>query len=312
VALIVAAAVTLGLTPLAARLAHALGVVDRPGELKVQTRPVAYLGGLAIFAGMVGPVAGTRVSLVFPLGMALILGLADDITNLSARARLAGEVGIGVTAVVVLPGSPTVFGAITVVITVVALLNAINLLDGLDGLASSVGAIAALGFACTLAAPERSVALALGGALIGFLAWNRPPAHIYAGDAGSYLIGTALAVLLCLTVTSSDGLAPAAGALLFVGVPVADTTVAIVRRQRAGRPLFEGDRGHVYDQLVDRGWAPARVTIAAAAAQGLLVAVGLGAGSLAGPQAVAVVGAVIAVVGVTVLWAFTSPTSWVP
>jgi hypothetical protein len=54
------------------------------------------------------------------------------------------------------------------------------------------------------------------------------------------------------------------------------------------------------------------VTIAAAAAQGLLVAVGLGAGSLAGPQAVAVVGAVIAVVGVTVLWAFTSPTSWVP
>ena len=96
------------------------------------------------------------------------------------------------------------------------------------------------------------------GALVGFLLWNRPPARIYLGDAGSYLVGTALAILLALTATEHGTEAPTAGALLFVAVPVADTTVAIVRRWRAGQPLRQGDRGHVYDQLVDRGWTTGR------------------------------------------------------
>src|SRR4029453_10608293 len=84
------------------------------------------------------------------------------------------------------------------------------------------------------------------------------PARIYLGDAGSYLVGTGLALLLALTATADEGVATTAGALLFVAVPVADTTIAIVRRRRAGRPLLEGDRGHIYDQLVDRGWSAER------------------------------------------------------
>jgi UDP-GlcNAc:undecaprenyl-phosphate/decaprenyl-phosphate GlcNAc-1-phosphate transferase len=308
VALIIAAAVTLLATPVAARVAVRVGVVDRPGPLKVQQRPVPYLGGVAVFAGLAGPVAWAQPALLVPLGLALLLGLADDVADVSPQLRLAGEVAIGGSAAIALPGSLSPAGAAATVLAVVALLNAVNLLDGLDGLATSVAALGALGFSVVLDGDARVTAFGLGGALLGFLAWNRPPARIYLGDAGSYLVGTGLALLLALTATSDDGMATTAGALLFVAVPVTDTTVAIVRRRRAGRPLFQGDRGHVYDQLVDRGWSSQRSTLACAATQAGFVALGLVASRLALGAGVALVACVVALVGAAALWAFTAPS----
>jgi UDP-GlcNAc:undecaprenyl-phosphate GlcNAc-1-phosphate transferase len=308
VALIVAAVVAVVTTPLAARVANAVGVVDRPGPLKVQQQPVPYLGGVVVFAGLAGPVAGAQPALLVPLSMALLLGLADDAVDVTARVRLAGEVLIGITAAVALPGALSIPGIVAIVLVVVGLLNAVNLLDGLDGLAASVVALGALGFAAVLDGDARVTALALAGALLGFLAWNRPPARIYLGDAGSYLAGVALALLLALTAASDGGTGTTAGALLFVAVPAADTTIAIVRRRRARRPLFRGDRGHVYDQLVDRGWSPNRSVVTCAAAQAVFVALGLAASALGGAPGVALAVGVIAVVGACGLWAFTAPS----
>jgi UDP-GlcNAc:undecaprenyl-phosphate GlcNAc-1-phosphate transferase len=308
VALIIGAVVTLLATPLAARLARRMGVVDRPGPLKVQQLPVPYLGGVAVFAGLAGPVAWAQPALLVPLGLALLLGLADDVADVSPPVRLAGEIAIGVTAAITMPGRMSVAGGVATTLVVVALLNAVNLLDGLDGLATSVTALGALGFSVVLDGDARVTAMALAGALLGFLAWNRPPARIYLGDAGSYLVGTGLALLLVLTATSDEGTATTAGALLFVAVPVADTTIAIVRRRRAGRPLFQGDRGHVYDQLVDRGWSSQMSTLACAASQAGFLALGLAASALPNGAGVALVAVVVAVVGATALWAFTAPS----
>jgi UDP-GlcNAc:undecaprenyl-phosphate/decaprenyl-phosphate GlcNAc-1-phosphate transferase len=172
-----------------------------------------------------------------------------------------------------------------------------------------VAAIGALGFSVALDGDARVAAMALAGALAGFLVWNRPPARIYLGDAGSYLVGTGLALLLVLAFVSDEGLATATGALLFVAVPVADTTIAIVRRRRAGRPLFQGDRGHVYDQLVDRGWSSERATLACAAAQAAFVGLGLAAGAIADGPALALVAVVIVIVGGGALWTFTAPSA---
>lgn len=307
-ALIVALAVTVVTTPLAARVARAAGIVDHPGPLKVQQRPVPYLGGVAVFAGLAGPVAWAQPALLVPLGLALALGLADDAADVSPGLRLVGEGAIGGAAVAALPGSLSPAGVVVTVVVVVALLNAVNLLDGLDGLASSVAAIGAVGFAVVLDGDARVIAMALAGAMLGFLVWNRPPARIYLGDAGSYLVGTGLALLVAMTFLAEDGIATPAGALLFVAVPVADTTIAIVRRLRAGRPLFQGDRGHVYDQLVDMGWSSQRSVVACAAAQAALVALGLAASAVPDGLAVALVAVVIAVVGGGALWAFTAPS----
>jgi hypothetical protein len=75
------------------------------------------------------------------------------------------------------------------------------------------------------------------------------------------------------------------GAALFVAVPVADTAVAVVRRLRAGRALFRGDRGHVYDQLIDKGWGSVHVIVVCIAVQGLRVGIGVAIGNL--PAAIA-------------------------
>jgi UDP-GlcNAc:undecaprenyl-phosphate/decaprenyl-phosphate GlcNAc-1-phosphate transferase len=296
-------------SPLAARLATWLGLVDRPGPLKVHARPVPYLGGLAVLVALIGPMAGVRSSLLIPLALACALGIADDATDLPAGLRLVLEVGIGVVAAWVV--APHDAGHVVLgVIAVLVLVNAVNLLDGLDGLAAGVAAFAAIGFFVVLAGSSATLALALTGALAGFLVWNVPPARVYLGDAGSYLIGTALAMLF--VAASQHHAAVASAAFLFVGVPVADTSIAIVRRMRARTPLLRGDRGHVYDQLVDRGWSSKLAVVACVGAQAALTAAGIGIATLAGGLAVGLTAAIVIVVGAAAVVAFTSPRAWSP
>jgi UDP-GlcNAc:undecaprenyl-phosphate GlcNAc-1-phosphate transferase len=309
VALIVGFVVAVVAAPIAALLARRLGFVDSPGLLKVQADPVPYLGGVAVFVALAVPVAVARPLLLLPLALSLALGLMDDRNGPSPAARLIVEVAIGAVAGWLVPVPGPLGGVITAAL-VVGMLNAVNLLDGLDGLASGVSLISAVGFAFLLEGDLRVLALALAGGLAGFLVWNRPPARIYLGDAGSYLIGTALAMLLAASFAEGDSLAVSSGAVLFVAVPVADTAVAIVRRLRAGRSLLYGDRGHIYDQLVDRGWNSVAVVAVCIAAQGLLVAIGVAIGSLGDGVAVGITAVLVAIFGIVALLAFTAPGTW--
>jgi len=296
-------------TPLVAVVARRLGFVDAPGRLKVQDDPVPYLGGIAVFVALAGPVAAERPLLLLPIGLALVLGLIDDHGGASAATRLILAAGVGVVAALVLP----VHGFVDVLVTValvVGMLNAINLLDGLDGLASGVSVMAAIGFAFVVEGEFQVLALALAGSLLGFLVWNRPPARIYLGDAGSYLIGTVLAMLLVVSLVEGDSLAQSSGAVLFVAVPVADTAVAIVRRFRARRPLLQGDRGHIYDQLVDRGWESLAVVAVFISAQGALVALGIAIGGLAAGIAISVTAVVMVMLATFSVLTFTTPGTW--
>jgi UDP-GlcNAc:undecaprenyl-phosphate/decaprenyl-phosphate GlcNAc-1-phosphate transferase len=307
VALIVGFVIAVVATPVAAAIATKVGLVDRPGPLKVHHRPVPYLGGAAVMAAIVGPVAGAHPYVLIPLAMAFVLGLADDLGDLTPVARILVEIGIGVAAAFV-PAHHELPRVLLGVVVVVLLLNAINLLDGLDGLATIVGVGSACGFAVALRGSSAVLPLALAGALVGFLVWNRPPARVYLGDAGSYLIGTALAVSMLDALQRPA--AVAAGATLFVGVAAADTGVAILRRLRARRPLLRGDRGHVYDQLVDRGWPTIGAVGALAIAQAALTTAGIAIGRLSAGAALAATTGVIAVVGGTAIALFTSPRSW--
>jgi len=263
-------------TPLAGGLARRLGILDRPGPLKVQRKPVPYLGGLAVFAATSAVAGGFRPGLLIPLALALALGLADDARDIGAGTRLLCEIGIGIVAGLLLStGLAGVLGPAATAVAVVTLLNAVNLIDGLDGLASGVSMVSALGFAVLLGGDERILALALAGALGGFLVYNRPPARIYLGDAGSYFVGTALALLLASAWDGGQSVANGIAAIGLVGAVLGETAVAIIRRWRARRPLFEGDRSHLYDQLVDRGWPVRRVLVFSIAIQVTLTAVAI-------------------------------------
>jgi UDP-GlcNAc:undecaprenyl-phosphate GlcNAc-1-phosphate transferase len=241
---LVAVAVALVVTPLAIVVARRTGIMDRPGALKSQTAPVPYLGGVAVLAGAAVGAAIGRPSVLIPLVLALALGVADDRWDVPPPLRIAGEVVIG---------DGWVAAVLLVVITML-LTNGMNLLDGLDMLAAGVAAVAAGGFALLVHGSGRELAVALAAALVGFLVFNRPPARIYLGDGGTYLLGTALAVLLAASwapgVAAPIGLA----ALVLVAVPSGEVAFAVIRRRRGRQSLTAGDRGHPYDRLVARGW----------------------------------------------------------
>ena len=299
-ALFAALGVALVATPLAAVLARRFGVVDRPGPLKVQQTPVPYLGGLAVFAALAVPVASVRPALLAPLGFAAALGLADDVASISARVRLVAEIGLGLLAGGVVAAPPGgILGMVVTAVLVVGLVNAVNLIDGLDGLAGGVACASATGFAF-LGGPGAVPAAAAAGALGGFLVYNRPPARIYLGDSGSYLVGTVLAIAAATAMDDPGGVSGWAAIPLLVALPVLDTAVAILRRRRARRPLFTGDRSHIYDQLVDRGRTRVQSVVAMVVLQAILTATGVFtanvAASIALPAAAAVIGMLALVV----------------
>jgi UDP-GlcNAc:undecaprenyl-phosphate GlcNAc-1-phosphate transferase len=294
----IALAVALVMTPVARRVSFALGILDRPGPLKVQREPVAYLGGAAVFVALAAAIAVDHPSWIVPLALATALGIADDVRSISPRLRLLAQCTVGAAAGVVVP-APGPVGVLVTAAFVVVLVNAVNLLDGMDALASSVVATSAFAFAL-LGGVVRDPALALGGALVGFLAYNRPPARIYLGDGGSYLIGTALALLAAAAVDGQGASAWIALPLL-VALPLADTAIAVLRRARNHRPLFEGDRSHVYDQLADRGWPVTRIVLALVAVQCVLAGAGLAAWHVNAVAAAGIAGACV-LAGAAVVW----------
>jgi UDP-GlcNAc:undecaprenyl-phosphate/decaprenyl-phosphate GlcNAc-1-phosphate transferase len=277
----IALAVTLAATPLAMVAATRLGIVDHPGPLKPQAAPVPYLGGAAVFTGvMVGALVG-RPTVLVPLGAALCLGLADDRFDLSPPFRLIGQLAVGAAVVATCPVHLTgSLAAILIVAVTVLVINGVNLIDGLDMLAPGVVAVAAAGFAVALHGTGRQLAIAVAAALVGFVVYNRPPARVYLGDGGSYLLGTALTVLLAQSWAPGLPAHLGTAALALVALPVAEVSFAVIRRVRSHRSLMAGDRGHPYDRLVDRGWprpaaSMAYIGMEVVLATGALVAVHL-------------------------------------
>lgn len=294
--LVLAAVITLVATPVAAAVARRTGIVDRPGPLKTHARPVPYLGGAAVFLGLgVGLVLAGQPELLVPLVLALALGIVDDARPMPPAVRLAAEAIIGVAAGLVAPGDAP--SRVLTAVFVVMLLNAVNLLDGQDGLASAVGLVSALGFVW-IGGDARTLGLALAGALAAFLVFNRPPARIYLGDGGAYLLGTALALAPGLAGGGAGEWSVWFAAPLVVAIPLVDTAIAVLRRARTGAPLLAGDRSHLYDQLVDRGLDVTASTAVCAGAQVVFTAVGIVLAFASAPVAIAGTGVVtVAVLG---------------
>lgn len=278
--LIVAAAVCLGWCAFALWLGPRIGFVDRPDSspLKTHTRAAIPLGGVGVFLGVhLGAVVRGDIDVVLLVssGVVLVLGLIDDRLGLSPRVRLGVEI---LAALILVAGTGSIVGPLQFVLgvlLVVFAINAVNLYDGLDGLAASAAAVTALGIAGVAAAYEASpaVPLELAAALGGFLVLGWHPAKVFLGDSGAYVIGLMLASSL-LHVAEGDSRALIAASSL-LGVFALDLLVTLLRRRRARRPLFTGDRSHIYDRLRDRGMSVPAVVAASAITQVLLVAIGL-------------------------------------
>ena len=257
---------------------------DKRGFHHTHETPISRFGGIAIAAAFVAVIiaAGFTFSFeplraVFRWGVILGslamfgLGLRDDFKPLGAKVKLLGQVGIAsavyfsgvqiemfsnpVTGTVYALGG---WGYFVTVFWLVALTNLINLIDGIDGLAGGISLmmmalLVYFGFNTPLFGTFLAVGMA--GALLGFLYFNFPPARIYMGDGGAYFLGFLIGAL-AITNSQKGAVAAALIAPIFaLALPIADVTLAILRRGLKGLPLFRPDRKHIHHKLVDLGFS---------------------------------------------------------
>jgi UDP-GlcNAc:undecaprenyl-phosphate GlcNAc-1-phosphate transferase len=161
-----------------------------------------------------------------------------------------------------------VTSSVVVVCVVVACCNATNLMDGLDGLCGGVTAVIAAGFLFlavhlaistggynpNLDAMRVVIAIALLGAVLGFIPYNFNPASIFMGDTGSMFLGFCCATMILLMAQGQHWRWFLASMVMFA-LPVLDTALAFARRWVNGRPLFSADKLHFHHQLVARGFS---------------------------------------------------------
>ena len=234
--------------------------------------------------------------------IACFIGLTDDILNIKPIRKILGQIlaaimlilagilpnlhRVGYPFILPLPANVImVLEVLMVVVFVLGATNSLNLLDGLDGLCAGVTAIIAVAMLLLsihlstwghsrVGDPVRIITcLGLVGGVCGFLPFNRYPAKIFMGDAGSMLLGFMVAAMMILFAEQVPRWLLAS--LVVFGLPILDTAVAVVRRVANRRALFLSDRGHIYDQMIDRGMPLKRTVTVCYALAGVYAVIGL-------------------------------------
>jgi UDP-GlcNAc:undecaprenyl-phosphate GlcNAc-1-phosphate transferase len=297
------------------RIALRTGAIDQPGIDRVHEKPMPVIGGSALFlafalaVGVASRLPGLEqvfrgssepLGVLVAGGLIYIVGLIDDVRDISAPAKVAGQVlaamvlvFLGVTMyyfkVPFVSGigslSPSVLPLITA-LWVVGMTNAVNLIDGLDGLAAGICAIASAALCIyglrlvhlgELGPDDLGplVAAATCGACVGFLPHNFHPAKIIMGDGGALFLGLELAAATMViggrTENGTGGIdvsgltffrfAPLFIPFFILGVPMVDTAFAIIRRTARRSSFAERDLGHLHHRLVRLGHGHRRAVL---------------------------------------------------
>lgn len=292
-ALVISIPVAFLTSPLSIRIAHKLGVIDRPKDARrVHKKPIPRFGGMAIFLG-------SMAALIIPAGMnekikvamiggilMYLLGIADDICDLKPAVKFLGQWGIA-TLVYALGVRITFIGnyfgadvtdahanvilsaGVAYIITVfwiVGITNAVNLMDGLDGLAAGCTAIMALSLAYVAyihgsrlgSMPVCIALVAVAGGCIGFLPYNFSPAKTFMGDGGALYLGYMIAVLSVISPLKRATVVGALIPMLTLAVPIFDTSLAMLRRALRHESIMKADKGHLHHHLMAAGFGQRR------------------------------------------------------
>ncbi len=292
-------------TPIVRRVAIRLGWLDRPHGHKTHDAPVPLLGGVAVYIGLVlgALVAHTldprlffdqEFELFAALAGGLVvlaLGTVDDMRDLGPLPKLLIQTGAAIPLAIAcggLPflsnpfgGEPLALGFLSIpiaVLWIVGLTNALNLIDGLDGLAVGVATICATTLLLNIW-PETGIysilAVTLFGASLAFLRFNFPPARIFLGDGGAFVLGFALAAASLGGFRKGTTLVTLLVPLVALGLPILNTALALARGIRLRRSPLRAHRDHLHDRLVRIGLAPRAAVLLLYAITGYLGGVAL-------------------------------------
>jgi UDP-N-acetylmuramyl pentapeptide phosphotransferase/UDP-N-acetylglucosamine-1-phosphate transferase len=270
--------VSLGGTGLALAALRRHAILDHPNERSSHAAPTPKGGGIVVVAVLLLAWAAAAPFmeaglLKFPLLLALAAGLAaisflDDLKGLPPLIRLVMHFAAATMGLFALPGAGSVFQGLLPPTLDMALslvlwvwfINLFNFMDGIDGITSIETAAIGLGLAAlALLTPwPDSIAFlgfSLAAAAMGFLCWNRPPAKIFLGDAGSVPLGFLLGWLLLAAAATGYWKA----ALILPLYYLADASITLAWRGLRGKRVWLAHRDHFYQRAVRAGRSHGKV-----------------------------------------------------
>lgn len=272
-------------TPFFRKVARKIKLFDYPGGRKLQASPVAYLGGLAVampitlsslLIGFTSIPTEFKnqlfLGLIIPSLIIAFIGLLDDLYQLPPWPRFIAQSGVAaITSVMLYLSDAGVelfvnpwLNGVTTTLWVVVIINALNFMDNMDGLATILSLVISISlFTLSYINGQYLVAalcLAIFGACLGFLFWNKRPASIYLGDAGALYLGFLLAAIsIRVDVNNSNVLIRVLVPLLLLAIPVIDITQVVISRLLRRKSPFQGGRDHLSHLLLNKGLNEAKV-----------------------------------------------------
>lgn len=293
--------------------ASMLGVVDLPGGRKQHDGEIPLVGGLGMFGGLTAAALIAAATGSFPAEHAAFLaaisllvatGFIDDRSGLSLRVRFVLQ---AIAALIMVYGAGIridsfgdLFGfgevvtgrwaAPVTVFAVLGVINAINMLDGVDGLAGGVALVGLLIFSAFAAAGaylQQTMLLPLVSVIAGFMLFNlrtpwRSKASVFMGDAGSVLLGFALA-WYAVDLAQSRAMTPIT-AVWILAIPLMDTCTLMIHRVLKGRSPFSADREHLHHILLRAGFSHGQTAVIVCILTLLLAAFGVAGWWLGVPE----------------------------
>lgn len=277
------------------RKAPEIGLVDRPNERSSHTRITPRGGGIGIvitwicgclawriFAGLPGVSQLSFYTLIFCATVIAMMSLWDDFRSVGAGIRFLAHILCTVGCIVAfgwftqidvgLVVTVGLYGLLITAIWIVGLTNVFNFMDGIDGIAGLQAIVAALAW-CIVGVSIGMSAVSvvsgiLAGGCAGFLLHNWSPAKIFMGDVGSAFLGFVFGVLPLIALREWQGDSRAVGiarlplfAVLVVWPFIADGAFTFCRRLLKGERVWKPHRTHLYQRMVQAGWAHSSVTL---------------------------------------------------
>jgi UDP-GlcNAc:undecaprenyl-phosphate GlcNAc-1-phosphate transferase len=261
--------------PLLIVLAHRIRFVDRPdGIIKNHTTPIPYMGGIAVYSGFLCGIALTLpfdyhiFLLVVGTTLLLLLGLLDDGVALQPYQKFFGQ---SLVALCFLKAGfylkhhffYNVWHLPLSFLWILSLINALNLVDVMDGLAALIALCAAtILFGIGVYLQNYLIVIVIGafiGSIAAFFWYNKPPASIYLGDAGSLFIGGFLGVIPFFFDWGTYNFYGFLTPIIIMGIPLLELGSLILIRTYKGIPFYKGSPDHFSHYLLAKGWSKRQV-----------------------------------------------------
>ncbi len=272
--------------PLVIRFSRSVDIFDTPNSRKEHKDKISRLGGIGIFISFIITffLFYRGMDFTFDIDIYLIavfvvffMGIYDDIKDLKPKYKLAVQILAGI--IVSFSGLrfdqlnflglfTIEFGIFSFVVTslwIVSFINAINLIDGIDGLASGIVIIASAFIFVIAVMQGITVAaffsLLLVGATAGFYIFNFPPARIFMGDGGSYLLGFICATIPLMGIKKASVINMLLVPFILLIIPISDTVNVILSRIKHRKHIFTADKSHIHHRLRQLGFSNKQILI---------------------------------------------------